>query len=116
MNEKAPGDGAVTGPPSIETYREFLAAKASLAAASGLNVDPAEVDPALKPHQRDAVVWAVRGGRRAVFAAFGLGKTLMQLEVVRLVLAKLGRGRGLIVLPLGSARSSCATPACSTWR
>jgi len=55
----------------------------------------------LKPHQRDAVVWAVTGGRRAVFASFGLGKTLIQLEIVRLVLAKLGHGRGLIVLPLG---------------
>ena len=82
-------------------YREFLAAKAQLASASGLEVDPAEVHPVLKPHQRDAVVWAVRGGRRAIFAAFGLGKTLMQLEAVRLVLAKLGGGRGLIVLPLG---------------
>jgi len=47
------------------------------------------------------VVWAVRGGRRAIFASFGLGKTLMQLEAVRLILAKLGRGRGLIVCPLG---------------
>lgn len=82
-------------------YREFLEAKAQLATASGLEVDPAEVHPVLKPHQRDAVVWAVRGGRRAIFAAFGLGKTLMQLEAVRLVLARLGGGRGLIVLPLG---------------
>lgn len=48
-------------------YADFLAAKAQLATASGLDVDPAEVHPALKPHQRDAVVWAVRGGRRAVF-------------------------------------------------
>jgi hypothetical protein len=83
------------------SYAEFLAAKARLATASGLEVDPAEVHPLLKPHQRDAVVWAVRGGRRAVFASFGLGKTLIQLEIVRLVLAKLGGGRGLIVCPLG---------------
>ena len=83
------------------SYAEFLAAKARLATSTGLDVDPAEVHPALKPHQRDAVVWAVRGGRRAVFASFGLGKTLIQLEIVRLALAKLGRGRGLIVLPLG---------------
>lgn len=86
---------------AAEPYAEFLAAKAALAAAAGLDVDPADVHPILKPHQRDAVVWAVHGGRRAIFAAFGLGKTLMQLEAVRLVLAKLSRGRGLIVLPLG---------------
>ena len=82
-------------------YLEFLDAKARLATSSGLNIDPAEVHPILKPHQRDAVVWAVRGGRRAIFASFGLGKSLMQLEAERLVLAKLGGGRGLIVCPLG---------------
>jgi hypothetical protein len=85
----------------MTSYAQFLAAKARLAAAAGLEVDPAEVHPLLKPHQRDVVVWAVRGGRRAVFASFGLGKTFIQLEIVRLVLAKLGGGRGLIVLPLG---------------
>jgi DNA modification methylase len=82
-------------------YTDFLAAKAQLATASGLDVDPAEVNPILKPHQRDTVVWAVRGGRRAIFAAFGLGKSLMQLEVCRLVLAKSGGDRALIVCPLG---------------
>jgi hypothetical protein len=82
-------------------YLEFLDAKARLATSSGLDIDPADVHPVLKPHQRDAVVWAVRGGRRAIFASFGLGKSLMQLEAERLVLAKLGGGRGLIVCPLG---------------
>jgi hypothetical protein len=88
----------VTAPPG---YLEFLDAKARLATSSGLDIDPADVHPVLKPHQRDAVVWAVRGGRRAIFASFGLGKSLMQLEAERLVLAKLGGGRGLIVCPLG---------------
>ncbi len=83
-------------------YLGFLAAKAQLAEPAGfLDADPAEVHPMLKPHQRDTVLWAVRGGRRAVFASFGLGKTFIQLEIVRIVLAKLGGGRGLIVLPLG---------------
>lgn len=85
----------------MSTYQQFLQAKAQLAPATGLPVDPGEVHPALKPHQKAVVQWAVRGGRRAVFASFGLGKTLIQLEIVRLVLAKLGGGRGLIVLPLG---------------
>jgi hypothetical protein len=81
-------------------YTDFLEAKRLLAPARGLDVDLAEVHPALKPHQRDAVLWAVRGGRRAVFASFGLGKTLIQLEILRLILGQIG-GRGLIVLPLG---------------
>ena len=85
----------------MTTYEEFLAAKTQLAGATGLDVEPAEVHPVLKPHQRDTVVWAIRGGRRAIFASFGLGKTLIQLEIVRLILAKTGGGRGLIVAPLG---------------
>ena len=85
----------------IAAYREFLDSKARLATSTGLDIDPADVHPILLPHQRDAVVWAVRGGRRAIFASFGLGKSLMQLEAERLVLAKLGGGRGLIVCPLG---------------
>jgi len=88
-------------PAMTDAYAEFLAAKAALAEPGGLPCEPADVHPLLKPHQRDAVVWAVRGGRRALFASFGLGKTFMQLEAVRLVLAKGGGARGLIVLPLG---------------
>lgn len=83
------------------TYPDFLTAKARLADAAGFDCDPAEVHPLLKPHQRDAVCWAVRGGRRALFEAFGLGKTVQQLEICRLVLAKMGGGRALIVCPLG---------------
>ncbi len=85
----------------MTSYQEFLAAKAQLAPASGLQVDPAQVHPALLPHQRDAVVWAVRRGRAALFESFGLGKTIQQLEILRQILAKLGGGRGLIVCPLG---------------
>ncbi|MEJ7685653.1 MAG: DNA methyltransferase [Variovorax sp.] len=46
------------------------------------------------------MVWAIAGGRRAIFKAFGLGKTFDQIEIVRIVRARAG-GMGLIVLPLG---------------
>lgn len=85
----------------MTSYAEFLRAKATIAGRSGFEIDPGEVNPILKPHQRDAVVWAVAGGRRALFESFGLGKTLQQLEICRLVLERLGGGRGLIVCPLG---------------
>jgi DNA modification methylase len=85
----------------LADYRAFLAAKARLSASSGFPCDPSEVNPLLKPHQRDIVAWAVRGGRRAIFTAFGLGKTMIQLEIERIILAKAGGGRGLVVLPLG---------------
>ncbi|AXC35604.1 DNA methylase [Mycobacterium phage Clifton] len=83
------------------SYTEFVAAKARFDNTYGHQVDPGEIHSMLLPHQRDLVRWAVAGGRRAIFAAFGLGKTVMQLEIVRLSLAKHGGGRGLIVMPLG---------------
>lgn len=82
------------------TYNEFLRTKIEVAPVSGFTVADSELSPALKPHQRDAVKWAVAGGRRALFESFGLGKTLQELEYCRLVLKHEG-GRALIVLPLG---------------
>lgn len=83
-----------------DRYQEFLKAKACAASSGGLPCERSEIHPALKPHQKDIVQWMVRGGRRACFASFGMGKTTIQLEAMRLILSKAG-GRGLIVLPLG---------------
>lgn len=82
------------------TYREFLESKIVLAADSGFEVAPEAVNRALKPHQRDAVIWALRGGRRALFESFGMGKTVQELEFCHLAAEHCG-GRALIVLPLG---------------
>ena len=84
----------------MEEYLEFLRGKIRVAPETGFEVDPAQVNPALKPHQRDAVIWACRGGRRALFESFGLGKTAQELEWCRLTAAHEG-GQALIVLPLG---------------
>lgn len=81
------------------TYREFLESKIDIAPASGLQAAAEDLSPVLKPHQRDSVLWALAGGRRALFAAFGLGKTVMQLEWCRVLCEKTG-GRALIVMPL----------------
>ena len=81
-------------------YKEFLETKVVTAPKSGIRIKPEEVSPALKPHQKDAVLWAVAGGRRALFEAFGLGKTLQQLEWCRLIIKHFG-GKALIVCPLG---------------
>lgn len=82
-------------------YRKFLEAKLTFSAFYGFEIGDAEMHPSLFPHQRDIVRWAVHGGRRAIFARFGLGKTTMQLETLRLVLKHHGHGRALIVCPLG---------------
>jgi hypothetical protein len=52
-------------------YEEFLRSKIKLASLSGFDVPLEQINPALKPHTRDIVQWALRGGRRAVFASFG---------------------------------------------
>lgn len=81
-------------------YQEFIEAKIKLDSRMGFEVNADDINPMLKPHQRDIVRWAIRGGRRAIFASFGLGKTFMQLECLRLIHAREG-GRQLNIAPLG---------------
>lgn len=88
-----------------EGYLEFLKKKIVVAPQSGFTVDRREVFETKtaafieEPHQVDAVVWAVEGGRRALFESFGLGKTIQQLEICRLIVKREG-GKALIVCPL----------------
>ena len=83
------------------TYDQFIRDKVSFRSSCGFETEASDVHSLLKPHQRDIVRWAVKGGRRAIFAAFGLGKSLMQIETIRLTLEKSSKTRGLIVCPLG---------------
>ena len=83
-----------------KAYHEFLKTKLNIAKENGFEVSDEELSPSLKPHQKDCVKWAVKGGRRGLFGAFGLGKTVIGLEYCRIVQKKMG-GKTLIVLPLG---------------
>jgi DNA modification methylase len=82
------------------TYEEFLRAKMVAAPERGASIAAADISPVLFPHQAAIARWAIQGGRRAIFAAFGSGKTLMQLEIARRLLQHDG-GRFLICAPLG---------------
>ena len=84
----------------MTAYEDFLRAKVRLAEPKGFEVKPSAFHPLLKPHQRAIATWLVRQGRAACFAAFGLGKSVMQLEVVR-VTRDLAGGYALITIPLG---------------
>ena len=93
-----------------QQYIYFLESKIEIAPATGLDVAVPLVDfndgTTLKPHQRDAIQWAVRGGRRALFESFGLGKTVQQLLACKIILENAPldtgeRGKALIVCPLG---------------
>lgn len=83
-----------------DPYLDFLRSKIKLADSFGFDIADDEINPVLKPHQRDIVRWLVRMGRAACFAAFGLGKSVIQLEAVRLTRERAG-GMALIVIPLG---------------
>lgn len=80
-------------------YQDFLNQKRATLPDGGRTVDPADVHPAAKDHQRAIVAWACRKGRAAIFADTGLGKTLMLLEWARLM----GQ-RTLVLAPLSVAR------------
>ena len=81
-------------------YLEFLRGKIERAPVSGFEISREEINDALLPHQKDAVAWALKGGRRALFESFGLGKTAQELEFCHQA-AKREKRPALIVLPLG---------------
>lgn len=82
------------------SYTDFLRAKIKMAQFNGFEVAPEELNPVLKPHTKDIVRWACQGGQRAIFASFGLHKTVTALEIMRLIGARKAGIRG-IVCPLG---------------
>jgi len=80
-------------------YLNFLQSKFRFGAEHGFSVPRNAITPLAKEHQADLIQWACRKGRAAIFASFGLGKSIMQLEIERLMLEEVG-GRGLIIMPL----------------
>ncbi len=85
---------------NADTYIDFLRRKIRMASFDGFDVEPGDLNPVLKPHTRDIVRWALKGGRRAVFASFGLHKTATQIELMRLIGAR-RTCLCAIVMPLG---------------
>lgn len=87
-----------------QKYIDFLKSKVVIAPETGLyiTVDIVKFNDGteLKPHQRDAINWAIKGGRRALFESFGLGKTIQQLIICQTIIKHEG-GRALIICPLG---------------
>jgi hypothetical protein len=82
------------------TYQEFCAAKKPVAQLQGFT-PKTPPHPSLFGHQRDLAMWMVRGGRRACFAAFGLGKTRIHLQVAKWVCEHNPDKKYLIIAPLG---------------
>ena len=79
-------------------YIDFLKNKMAISSQTGFDITDEDITPTLFPHVKDTVKWAVKGGCRAVFSSFGMQKTVTQLEILRIIIAKQG-GKGLIVCP-----------------
>src|SRR5687767_3291871 len=77
-------------------YLSFIRDKIVTLPPLGMPLAANDVHPLLKPHQVDLVKWAVEGGRRAIFAAFGLGKSFIQLEVMRAIGRQLREQTGYV--------------------
>jgi hypothetical protein len=86
------------------SYSDFLASKFRFSQAFGFDIADADIRPlrtkTWRPHQKDVIRWAVKRGRAALFEAFGLGKSLQQIEILRQISEREG-GRYLIIAPLG---------------
>jgi hypothetical protein len=85
--------------PEPVDYLDFVRAKIVEAPKLGLPIEAAAISPVLIRHQPVLVKWMAEGGRRALFANFGLGKTLIQLDLMRLIHQSTA-GTCLIVIPL----------------
>jgi len=89
-----------------KSYNNFLHSKIEIAKETGIDITKKDLPSVFKdgsvpkPHQIDSVIWAIKGGRRALFESFGLGKTIIQLMILDYLVKKEG-GKALIVAPLG---------------
>lgn len=79
-------------------YIDFLKRKNQLSIGSGL--EPSGMHESLFDHQKDIVAWALRRGKALIAAKFGLGKSRMQIELLRQVHQQTGR-KVLVICPLG---------------
>lgn len=84
-------------------YEEFLSNKTEV--FLGVGFEPEDLNPSLKPFQKDIVRWACKKGRAAIFADCGMGKSLMQLAWADQIHRKTG-GNVLILAPLAVAQQT----------
>jgi len=80
-------------------YQCFLKSKMKNVIVSGFDIDYSQLNPMLFDFQKFTIKRAIKSGKYAVFADTGLGKTLMQLEIARLV-TEHENGNVLILAPL----------------
>lgn len=85
----------------MSTYAAFLDSKRRRAPSIGQTIDPGDLHPMLRDHQRYGVEWAAGVGRAAIFWDCGMGKTFAQLEW-----ARVSADTSLVLAPLSVARQT----------
>jgi hypothetical protein len=88
-----------TGCLDVQEYLAWLKKKSPVEDGSGFSLI-VETPEWFHPHAKDAVEWAVSKGRAALFEAFGLAKTVQQMQIGRNCHIKTG-GKVLFVAPIG---------------
>lgn len=81
-----------------QNYIDFVKSKMAISSEFGFDIDESKLTQSLRPHVKDSVKWAIKGGCRAIFSSFGMMKTVTQLEILRQIISEKG-GKGLIVCP-----------------
>jgi hypothetical protein len=84
----------------IAAYEEILRSKVQVTSQTGFAVAVEEMHPSLFGQQRDMVRWAAQRGRALIAASFGLGKTRLQVELLRHAHQRTGQPV-LAICPLG---------------
>ena len=82
----------------LQQYLDFLRNKVQLSTCGGLT--PLAMHPSLFYHQQDIVRWALQRGKALIAAKFGMGKSRIQIELMRQVHQQTGR-KTLVICPLG---------------
>lgn len=85
---------------TLQEYLQFCADKVQIESGNGLRIEATDLHPALFPHCRDAVQWALSRGKGLLAMSFGMAKTRSQIELLRQV-SKNTDKRMLVICPLG---------------
>lgn len=89
----------------MDDYNQFLDSKRIVAPVSGFGIDPSTLNPAAFEWQRLIARWAIGRGKAAIFANYGLGKTLQILMFAQAVIERTNKPF-LILSPLGAAKQT----------
>jgi len=83
-------------------YLRFLEGKTqSVTEQSGSDLDVSVIHPSTKAHQRDVILWGLKKERALLALSFGLGKTQVETEIARVLVAANPGSKFLVISPLG---------------